>query len=325
VKPILVITVDTEPDNSWQNGKSTENARFLPNFQKLCESFNFKPTYLTTYEMARDERFQAFGRDTLAREAGEIGAHPHPWSLPPFNDNQGFGGHTYLTELSEDSCRAKLSFLTDFLFDTFAVRPTSHRAGRWGFSEMVARVIAGLGYRTDCSVTPGVSWAMHRGSSAGGPDYYGFNVSPYFLDLNDIRRKGDSNLLEVPVTIFPAYRPSMLRVHHAIEKRVRLAAEAISVLVGRPYLWLRPMPTLGNGLKEMLRVVDLAMAEGLPVIEFMIHSSELIAGANPYFTTEKDIRRLNDDMGKLFEYIHSLGITGSTLSEYRQQFTGNPS
>ncbi len=55
-KPAFLITIDTEGDNSWQNHDriTTENTRFLPRFQALCEKYAFKPVYLTNYEMAMD-------------------------------------------------------------------------------------------------------------------------------------------------------------------------------------------------------------------------------------------------------------------------------
>lgn len=39
-KPAFLITIDTEGDNLWQNHDriTTENTRFLPRFQALCEN-----------------------------------------------------------------------------------------------------------------------------------------------------------------------------------------------------------------------------------------------------------------------------------------------
>ena len=55
----FLITIDTESDNQWDydNPISTENAKFLPRFQELCERYKFKPTWLTNYEMANDDFF----------------------------------------------------------------------------------------------------------------------------------------------------------------------------------------------------------------------------------------------------------------------------
>jgi hypothetical protein len=55
-KPAFLITIDTEGDNLWQKNDSitTENAKYLPRFQAVCEKYGFKPVYLTNYEMAID-------------------------------------------------------------------------------------------------------------------------------------------------------------------------------------------------------------------------------------------------------------------------------
>ncbi len=81
----LLITIDTECDNAWTKTAqlSTPNARFIPRFQELSERFSYKPTYLTSHEMAKDEFFVEFAHDLLRRYTAEIGAHPHAWNSPP--------------------------------------------------------------------------------------------------------------------------------------------------------------------------------------------------------------------------------------------------
>ena len=56
-KPAFIITLDTEGDNLWENERdiTTQNTHFLPRFQQLCRRFNFKPVWLTNYEMVMDE------------------------------------------------------------------------------------------------------------------------------------------------------------------------------------------------------------------------------------------------------------------------------
>src|SRR5262249_27520587 len=63
-KTAFLITIDTEGDDIWGHPDriTTENSRFLPRFQRLCQEHGFKPTYLVNYEMAIDPRFQEFGR-----------------------------------------------------------------------------------------------------------------------------------------------------------------------------------------------------------------------------------------------------------------------
>ena len=71
----LLITIDTECDNGWDYRQeiTTENARFLPRFQALCDKFGYKCTYLTTYEMAQDKFYEEFASEVLKRGVGEVG------------------------------------------------------------------------------------------------------------------------------------------------------------------------------------------------------------------------------------------------------------
>ena len=87
-KPYFIITIDTEGDNLWSKPKNitTENAKFLPRFQKLCESYGYKTTYLVNYEMACSNIFKDFGLEVLSKNSGEIGMHLHAWNSPPIID-----------------------------------------------------------------------------------------------------------------------------------------------------------------------------------------------------------------------------------------------
>jgi len=316
--PAFLITIDTEGDDIWGRHATvtTENARYLPRFQDLCRKHGFKPTYLTNYEMAVDSRYQDFGRSVLRAKEGEIGLHVHPWNSPPLaaSGPETRGDHVYLFELPDDLLRAKVDYLTGILRDVFEIQPTSHRAGRWGFDGRVARVLVEAGYLVDCSVTPDVSWKRHKGASdgAGGTDYSGFPREPYFLDLDDIRRRGTSPMLEVPVTIRPNYPPAVRKLHRTFEHR--RIGKLVRRFWGAPLSWLRPT---GTNLESMLSVVDWAFAENAPVIEFMLHSSEFMPGGSPTFRTAEQIEILYAHLGKLFAHLASRGARGETLSEFR--------
>jgi hypothetical protein len=319
----FTITIDTEADNVWANHRAvtTENARFLIRFQKLCESFDFKPTYLTTYEMAVDKKFQAFGRTLLERETGEIGTHIHAWNSPPFAKVQTSQVHPiYITELPSELISAKVEYMTSLLTDSFEVRPVSHRGGRWAFNEQLAKVLVDQGYLVDCSVTPGVSWRHHKGDlrGLGGPTYVDFSLRPYFVDLDDVRRSGGSPLLELPVTIRCAYNSLLQRIYHSVQARSHTAAIVLSKAVGDPYTWLRPN---GHNIDSMLSLVDWALSENLSNLEFMMHSSELMPGGSPTFPTSKAIERLYEHLDRLFRYVTTKGIAGVTLASFRRSYS----
>jgi hypothetical protein len=318
-QPAFLITVDTEGDNLWARPRTvtTRNAEYLPRFQSLCEKYSFKPTYLTNWEMAHCPMFVEFGNDVIRRGTGEVGMHLHAWNSPPefalTPDDHRF--QPYLTEYPASQIRKKVEMMTDRLAGAFGRRPTSHRAGRWGFDATYARILIEHGYTVDCSVTPHVSWQFCKGNPAraGGPDYTGFPEAPYFLDPADIRRPGDSTLLELPVTVVRT-RQYPAPVERA---RRRLAGSFFGTVAMRKAFpntaWL--MPTGGNGA-ALLRVLDTVLRERRPYAQFVIHSSELMPGGSPKLPDQRAVDAMYGDMEALFQAANAL--VGQTLTEFRE-------
>ena len=45
----IFVTLDTEEDRQWDlsmRESTTENAKYIPRFQELCEKYNIKPIYV---------------------------------------------------------------------------------------------------------------------------------------------------------------------------------------------------------------------------------------------------------------------------------------
>ena len=289
--PAFIVTIDAEGDDLWSNPESvtTRNAAFVSRFQTLCERYQLRPTWLTNHEMATCPVFCEFARDMLHRGTGEIGMHLHAWDSPPLA--AGPGGQAYLIEYPEPIMREKIAYMTDLLAEKFERTPVSHRAGRWAFDQRYARALVDFGYTADCSVTPHVSWAPYKGDpdGDGGTDFRGFPDLPYFIDLDCIDRPGNSTLLEVPMSI---------------------------TLVDGRVSWLRPD---GDNLGEMLNILRRAIFEQRPCVEFMLHSSELMAGGSPRFSTRDAIESLYGDLESLFDFA-SDKFSGQTLGEFRNRF-----
>lgn len=320
--PLFLITIDTEGDNIWSRTRdvTTRNARSMPRFQELCERYGLKPTYLTNYEMARDSFFVEFARDAQARGTAEVGMHLHAWHSPPFGDpltSDDYRHHPYLIEFPENIVREKIVAMTRLLEETFDCAITSHRAGRWSMNAHYANSLADLGYTVDCSATPYVSWASHKGDPrlSGGTDYRFCPEGAYFADDNDMTRPGHGRLLEMPMTIAPRYPLTHRHVPAAL-LRISKAQAVIKRIL--PNDWLRPMR--GN-LAEMTRVIDVCSAESRPYAMFMTHSSELMAGGSPNFKTQHHIDALYDDLEQLFDYsTRQYCYTGATLSTAAADF-----
>jgi len=320
-KPAFLITIDTEGDNLWARPRTitTQNARSLPRFQSLCESYGLRPTYLVNYEMANSRAFQEFGKDILRRNAGEIGLHVHAWNTPPLVPltEDDFVFQPYLIEYPQDVMRAKIAVTTDLLEDTFGVKVVSHRAGRWSFNETYARILVEKGYRVDCSVTPHVSWRDYLGDpkQGGGTDYSHFPDQAYFLDLLDISRPGNSPLLELPMTIVSTQIRGV-NLLYQVSRNCSIAQRAWECLF-RPSIWLRPN---GKNLRDLLWIMRLAIRERRKFVEFMLHSSELMPGGSPAFPRDQDIEALYADLQVLFATVKG-SFYGATLREYHQILT----
>lgn len=312
--PAFLITIDTEGDNLWQKHDSitTENAKYLPRFQAVCEKYGFKPVYLTNYEMAIDPFFVEFGKDVIARKTAEIGMHLHAWNSPPETPltEDDWRHKPYLIEYSDALMREKVDFMTKLLEDTFQHKMRSHRAGRWAFDERYAHLLVEYGYEVDCSVTPKVNWALAKGSPQGngGTNYLHFPQHAYFLDENNISAAGNSPLLEVPMSI--QYK------HSALMNSIKQGYDKLRGKVRSPSVhWLRPS---GGNVATMQSVVEQTLAQGSDYVEYMLHSSEYMPGGSPTFKNEQDIERLYDDLESFFTWLQPR-VQGMTLAEYYQQ------
>jgi len=205
----FIITLDTEGDNQWDHGRilTTENIRYIPRFQNLCEKYGIKPTYLVTSEICRDGFSSEIFREYLSKDRAEVGAHLHSWTTPPFKDDDGFRSndiyHAFAHELPEFVLTEKIKVLTDQIENSFGKKPKSFRSGRYGFNRTVAKILSENDYVVDSSLTPFVSWKAHKGipNGQGGPDF--INCSPfpfkYYFDNN--------SLTEIPITILPTRFP----------------------------------------------------------------------------------------------------------------------
>jgi hypothetical protein len=302
MRPAFLITIDTEGDNLWAAPRrvTTENSRFLPRFQQLCDSYGLKPTYLTDYEMACCPVFGKFAREVLRERSGEIGMHLHAWDSPPNYalTRDDLSAKPYLIEYPPDVLRAKVSFMTRLLEATFGEKMTSHRAGRWAFDGTYARTLMDQGYRIDCSVTPGYSWEHILGDpqGRGGADYTNSPRDPYFVDPRDPRRPGSSTLLEAPMTIVSnPVPPAVNRLRNRLNMR-SFPRRVLNRLVPAQ-TWLRPN---GRNRHSMLRLLREVLAGNPRHIEFMLHSSELMPGGSPTFRRRSSIERLYEDMKAIF-------------------------
>ena len=297
----FIITVDTEGDNLWHWKKGTpiptENAKYIPRFQQLCEKFGFKPVYLTNYEMAQDDAWVHYIKIKAQQGLCEIGMHIHAWNSPPeYQLIDSFGGNPYITEYPSEVVAEKIKYLTYFLESRFETKIVSARSGRWATNDAYFDALKRSGYIADCSLTPGIDWSTSPGATVrNGNDYRNIKRNAFIHP---------SGIMEVPMT--------SKRVRHWAEGSVRHKAACI---IKGDELWLRP---LKKSLNDLIFLSENVAKEKNGNLEFMLHSSELMPGGSPYFKSEEDIEVLYNILDQYFTWVYSNGYCGMTLGEYAQ-------
>jgi len=311
-KKYFIITIDTEGDNlwDWKDGDMiyTENTRFLSRFQSLCDSFGFKPVWLTNYEMINDARFVDFIANVENSGRGELGMHLHAWNTPPsFQLQRKSEGAPYLIEYPPEVMEAKISVLTELIQCRTGIKPTTHRSGRWATNQQYFDFLIKYGYNVDCSVTPHISWETSKGMTASsvGSNYQMSPEHPFWIHSDN-----GGMLLEVPMTV-RQMRAFVLPVSHHLLDFLKAGYRS---LILREY-WLRPTK---DNLFAMKKLVINENKSDADYIMFMLHSSELMPGGSPSFRTVQDIDNLYKTLETLFDDISS-NYKGITLREYYEK------
>jgi peptidoglycan/xylan/chitin deacetylase (PgdA/CDA1 family) len=309
--PAVLVGIDTEADDQWsargRKEMGVRNAARLPALQALFEEFGVRPTYVVTWEMATRPESAAVLR-ALARAGGcEIGTHLHPWSSPPFRP-EDLAAHTYPHNLPLDLLDRQITELTAVIERDLGVRPTTYRAGRNGFDGRTLPILERLGYTVDTSVDP-----LFNERRKGGMIFDGAPLVPYHPDYRDVRRRGDSKILEVPIT--SATSPALPKLLERAYARLRPIPwrGALKRLGLRP-VWLRPSYT---PLPDMLAFADRLAAAGAPCFNIIFHSSEVLPGGSPYTPDETSVARFLDDLRRLLAHLTGpLRADGRTYAEF---------
>lgn len=305
----FIITVDTEGDNlwAWKRGDdiTTENSVFLQRFQILCNSYGYKPVWLTNWEMMHDSRFVDFALREYYDGNCEIGMHIHAWNTPPFYElpYTSKSGAPYLIEYPEAVMEDKIKVITEEFIKVFGFQPISHRAGRWAINDKYFALLAQYGYKIDCSITPGINWSKSLGQTPGfeGPDYSEENQ----------KKRVRNGVLEIPLTTFVTNK-NYCRSIKEVGIIQGLKDRTKKLIRKKRIIMLRPN---GRNIEDMKEIVERAYESDEEYLMFMIHSSELMPGGSPTFPNTESIEKMYKDIDAVFSLITSL-FCGKTLGEY---------
>lgn len=280
-RPRFWVTVDTEEDFDWsapfaRTGFGLDSVPALAECQHYFERAAVKPIYLVDWPIVEDDRATQILGEALKAGRCEVGAQLHPWVNPPHDEDVN-ERNSYTGNLPAALQRAKMTALRDAIGARFGIAPTVYRAGRYGLGADSAGMLAELGFRCDTSVRSGFDY---RGGH--GPDYRGAPLKPWWVQTVH------GAVLEVPVTtVFGGMLGEAGQsIYHPIARNGMHAGAALARLGLVERIALTPE---GIPAERACRGIDIALDQGLPILNFSFHSPSLQPGNTPYVRTAADL------------------------------------
>ena len=297
MKTKLVVTIDVEEDWETGNSPTTKNIKAIPKLQKICDICKIRPTYLINYPVLEDKKNIEIFKKILRQKKCEIGTHLHPWNTPPFNEKDS--KFRFPHELSNKELTKKFNTITKKIKTAFNITPTSYRAGRYGIDGRQIKLLEKHNYLVDSSTTPLWHTSLHR-------------INPYFADYENVYKKGDSKILEIPITILFNKKFNINKnIYYNLPNRVKGILSRTNLL---RLCWLRPSYT---SLRDMRKIINIAIKKKMPIINMMFHSNELTQGTSPYTKTKFQTNLFYNRLIGIRRYTRKKGIKSITLSEAR--------
>jgi len=316
--PTLVAVIDTEEEFDWTApfdaaNTAVANIGLQPLAQRVFDSHGLVPTYVVDYPVASTQAAVDVLSGFATAGRCEIGAHLHPWVNPPAEGPVDVR-HSYPGNLPAAIERRKLIALTGAITDSFGIRPTVYKAGRYGIGAATPATLRELGYTVDVSVVPHTDF-----SADGGPDFRDTPAVPFIIA---------GNLCELPLSVhfvghFAAHGPHIFgRLSDAFMRRTRLAGICSRLgLLAR----LRLSPE-GYSLPDLIRQTRAALAAGTRLFMLTYHSSSLLPGATQYVRTEADRRSFLETIDEYLRFfLVELGGRADTVTGVAAALMAEPS
>jgi hypothetical protein len=304
--PRFVVTVDTEEEFDWtapfaRDRYGMTHISAVPKFQELCDRYGVKPSYFVDYPVTQDaaavEMLGGFAADRRA----EIGVQLHPWVNPPFTETVSTI-NSYACNLPAELERDKLTQLYNAIVANIGPRPDCYRAGRYGAGPATPAILRDLGISIDSSVRARFDYSAH-----GGPDYSCHPVNAYWLI--------DAELMELPLTT--VFGGTARRYGDIVFGRWFSSDAARSALARSSMLERIALTPEGIPIDKAIEGVDLALAEGVKILNFSFHSPSLAAGHTPYVRDQDDLDKLYAWWTQIFDHLAASGVRPTTMAEIK--------
>lgn len=319
----LVVTIDVEEEGLFSGTYAAErvsasNVAGLGRLDSMFRDLGIRPTLLVSYQAAEDSVHRDLIAELSERWEGEIGAHLHHWNTPPVVPLP-YPDPVPSALIPEEILAAKLDNLLERLRGMGA-NPVSFRMGRFNLGSKMLGIITRQGISVDSSMAPMRSYY-------GGPACLAAPTDPYFPDPENPCKPGQSEVLEVPITIVPIL-PKLGNLLEGIESAGYLPRRATSWLAMN--MGSLPAQPFLTGLNRLKAAVRLHRLRGGRVVTLFFHSSELVPGFSPQNKTEADVDRfllkLERYLSWLVTEMHAQPRTlAGFAKEFREEVSGRTS
>jgi hypothetical protein len=311
----LVVSIDTECDKctdgwrpAWPLSFRSVKVGVAEMLQPTFDRHGIRPTYLISPEVLRDRA----SRQVLERlpSTVEIGAHLHGEHSGSGMRSAPLGPGDFQCRYAPDDEFTRMTGLTRVLEDVLGRRPRSFRAGRFGAGPHTIRCLEELGYENDGSVTPHMRW----GTLPGEMDFTRAPEQPYFPAPSNIARRGESRILEIPVSIVGSIVGDRLRSAIVLEHGQSLVRRVVRRVI-RPR-WLQPaIETLDDMLSVCRRLIERHGARGPVVLSMMLHAGEVVPGASPSSPTTERADEVLRRLDGVLDHLIAAGAQPQTMAE----------
>ncbi len=292
----LCITIDTEPDCDigWNRSDPLTFQSVTTGIPEILRpiwnKYDIKPVYFVSPKVVQDDECCEVLKQEI-QQGAEIGTHLHSEYIDPDKKYQNAAG----TISEEFPCFAhntqiefeKIKNLTELITKKLDIEPVSYRAARYGADLDTIKSLQKLNYKVDSSVTPQVDW-----SDKGGPDHSKAPDQPYFISENDYYAPGDSNILEIPITI----------------SKKRLPLLPNNWLAFR---WLRPTHMTVTEMKMLTN--EFLKNYNEPTLNMMFHSMVIIPRKTPFVRSSFQQKMFLSRLEKIIKYLKQNSFKSKTL------------
>lgn len=319
----LLVTIDTEEEFDWSapfssDNRSVEHARELPRLQDLFEELGVVPTYVVDYPIATSPLSIRVLGEFARREACEIGAHLHPWVNPPLEEEIN-AYNSYLCNLPLTLQQEKAARLTEAIEQSFGIRPTTFKAGRYGIDWRLIPYLSELGYTVDTSVISTMDL-----TADGGPSFTGFGNAPFRIEPPLVPGgDADRRLLEVPCTVGFSRRPFAFwdAVHRVLSHDRYHCLHPIGILWHLRIMRKIVLTPEGTDVADQIRLLRVLGRERDAMLNVTLHSPSIQPGNTPFVRTAGDRDRFLDRLRTTLRFaIEQLGAQPTSFRQFAENF-----